>query len=72
MTRTDRFWGALPVFNLVAGLTLTLAEIPADRSSWASPTFLALSLWFVSVLCRWPIPEGICSDGCPDCERSER
>jgi hypothetical protein len=64
-----RFWGSLPVFNLVATLTLTLAEVPAGRPGWASPTFFLLSLWSVSVLCRWPIPDGYCADEKCECFR---
>jgi hypothetical protein len=72
MTIKDKIVISGSVINLIAGLTLTLAEFPAGRPGWASPIFLALSLWFVSVFCRWPIPDGVCDGDCPTCERSER
>lgn len=64
MTLTDKFWISLAVADLIVGLTLTLVEFPAGRPGWTSPIFLALSLWFVSVLCRWPIPDSCCAEDC--------
>lgn len=50
----------LYIFDLVAVITITLVDYPANRSGWVSPLFLAWSIWLVSLFCRWPIPESVC------------
>lgn len=51
------------IFDLIACITITLVDYPAGRPGWTSPLFLAMSIWIVSLFCRWPIPDEMC-----DCE----
>jgi hypothetical protein len=54
----------LYIFDLVAMITVTLVDYPANRPGWVSPLGLAWSVWLVSMFCRWPIPEAPCDDLC--------
>lgn len=52
------------IFDLIALITMTLVEYPAGRPGWVSPVSMAASIWVVSLFCRWPIPDGICTEDC--------
>lgn len=59
---------AVLVADLIAAVVVTLADYPAERPGWVSPCFLTLSLWLVSLFCRWPIPQSVCDCQTDDCE----
>lgn len=67
-TGIDPRWLKIYISMLIVYIVMTLVEFPAGRSGWVSPLCLAISIWLVSLFCRWPIPDGVCSEDC-ECDR---